>query len=469
MYDNFVEIKASQRDPVCVIDLRKLNSGRMTTLFCVATNRKHICSGKKVAQIKILNVKNSVKWFLLLILFFWGLRRIILEGFVYAIPRNFGGDFYTAMYEFTDTPGVEMLYGPIFLIEQYFAVYSSPYFSINFFAFLNVVLVIIALIFTLLACRSSRIGSAIIIVLWCLFSPLFYSLSVASNPEFLELALLCGAWFFLKKQDSLIPWILIPLAIVTKLIPVIFLPLLFFHFKRRGFSLSIVTGILVISIASLLSSKNPFLILIALVFPQIPTGYTTSVSGISLIMNPPITMQFLGLNSALWRLFDLESKDEATQTIVSLFSIVLIFSLYAWIVFIAYRLIRKTSNLPVNLKYSLIFGLLFAFMPLATMQAHPHTFLFLLPCIGAIVLIIAHESNQQMRRITTLFSIIIYTILGGSFILVPLDRLLGKKISDSAIFQEPIWATVMLVIFLAFWAEHVRKSSTKVSENRIQA
>ena len=410
-------------------------------------------------QIRLIKVKNITIWFLLFAMFIWSLRRIALESFIYAIPRNFGGDFYTAMYEFIDTPGVSMLFGPLFLIEQHFAINSPPYFSINFFAFLNAVLIIFALVITLLACRLKPVASATIVVLWCMFNPLFYSLSVAANPEIVELALLCGAWFFLKKTDSVIPWILIPLAILMKLIPMIFLPLLFFHFQRKGLRVLLFTCALVISSASLLSGKNPFSILIALVFPQIPTGYTSSASGISLVMNPPTTMQFLGLNSSIWRLFGLESKAESTQLIVSVLSILFTFTVYLWIIIIVHRLIRRSPHLPATLKYSLIFGLMFAFMPLATMQAHPHTFLFLLPCITATLSIIAHEYNKRKKLLMSIFSLAVYVILGGSFVFIQLDGLLGSKISGNAIFQEPIWATVLYVISLALWSQKVGKTS----------
>jgi hypothetical protein len=413
---------------------------------------------KLITKGRYLKLKSFTIWILLFALFIWSLRRIVFESFVYAIPRNFRGDFYTAMYEFIDTPGVSMLFGPVFLIEQHFAINSPPYFSINFFAFLNAALMIFALGVSLLACRINLVASATTVVLWCMFNPLFYSLSVAANPEIVELALLSGAWFFLKKGHSVIPWILIPLAILMKLIPVIFLPLLFLHFKRKGLSFLLLTCTFVISIASLLSGKNPFSIVIALVFPQIPLGYTSSTSGISLVMNPPTTMQFSGLNSSVWRLLKLESKSETTQLIVSSLSILFTLTLYLWILVVVYRLIQRSPHLPKNLKYSLIFGLLFAFMPLATMQAHPHTFLFLLPCITATLSIIAHENNKRNRLLMGAFSLVVYIILGGSYVLIPLDWLLGSNISDSTIFQEPIWATVLFVISLAMWSERVRKT-----------
>jgi len=56
------------------------------------------------------------------------------------------------------------------------------------------------------------------------------------------------------------------------------------------------------------------------------------------------------------------------------------------------------------------------------------------------------------------FSLVVYIILGGSYVLIPLDWLLGSNISDSTIFQEPIWATVLFVISLAMWSERVRKT-----------
>ncbi len=48
----------------------------------------------------------------------WGARLTLLEGFVYAWPRAFGGDFAAAMYDPQWWDGSGVFYGPVLSLKN---------------------------------------------------------------------------------------------------------------------------------------------------------------------------------------------------------------------------------------------------------------------------------------------------------------------------------------------------------------
>src|ERR1700694_1758718 len=131
----------------------------------------------------------------------WGVRVAILEGFVYEWPLHFKGDFYNAM--FGPWNGQGIYYGPVFVMERWLVDLSPRFFNDSFFAVLDVPLLVLAFIFATRAARLRWEAAALAAAGWACFHWVPYAFSVAANPEMVELALLCAAWWAASHRTSL--------------------------------------------------------------------------------------------------------------------------------------------------------------------------------------------------------------------------------------------------------------------------
>src|SRR6476661_1434011 len=73
-------------------------------------------------------------WLLVLAGCAWGARSTFLEGFRYARPRGFTGDFTAAMFTDQYWDGTGVLYGPVFVFERWLVDAAPSVFTPTFFA-----------------------------------------------------------------------------------------------------------------------------------------------------------------------------------------------------------------------------------------------------------------------------------------------------------------------------------------------
>ena len=387
----------------------------------------------------------------------WAVKRFIYEGLFLSSKRSFNGDFTASMFTFRDTPGVGVLYGPVFSLEQALTRRYSELVDTNFYAALNIFLLVAIIIFCLSSIRANKFASLFVVVLILAFNPTTYAVSVAANPEFIELTLLCCCWYSISRKNFVLPWILIPTAILTKVIPLIFLPILVTKIRIQRIMLSVLvsSGIVMATVAN---AQIPLLQVIkSFINPNLPTGINISTPASELVINPPLSYQVLGLSSALCRVDDSQILANCTdQNFAKISILVFILHYLAFIVFF-WTHIRKLELQPSQIQVHSIFAILFAMMPLATPNAHPHTFIFLLPCIAAIYSIV--QSQKKHKSFLTVVFLILYIIIGAGYLLSPLQRVSSINFMNIWIFKEPIIANLILVeILIALLFFNIKES-----------
>ena len=116
-------------------------------------------------NLKILN--NAFKFFIFL-MSIWGLRVLILEGFIYSWPRKFGGDFSAVMFGPDYWDGSGFVYGPIFTGQKIFVEIFPNIFNPYSFAVMNIIFATASLTFCSLAIGLK--GKGILLILAIVFS-----------------------------------------------------------------------------------------------------------------------------------------------------------------------------------------------------------------------------------------------------------------------------------------------------------
>jgi len=423
------------------------------TLFCMRRGINLLTKPREL--------QNKIARFLLIIFLsvfgLWALKRFVYEGLFLSSKRSFNGDFTASMFTFRDTPGVGVLYGPVFSLEQAFSRSYPEFADANFYAALNILLLVVTIVFCLSAIRANKLASLFVVVLILAFNPTTYAVSVAANPEFIELALLCCCWYSISRKNFAIPWILIPIAILTKITPLIFLPILVTKIKLQRIMLFISVSITIV-IATVITLQIPFLQVIkSLINPKLPTGLNSSMPARELILNPPLTDQFLGLSSALCRVNNAEILTNCTNQNFARIAI-LVFVLH-YLIFIVFfwKHIQKLELQPSIIQVHFIFAILFSMLPLAVQNAHPHTFIFLVPCIAAIYSIL--QSQRKYKAILTVVFLILYVIIGAGYLLSPLQQITSINFMNIWIFKEPIIANLIVIeILIALLFFNIKQS-----------
>jgi len=380
----------------------------------------------------------------------WGLRLAILEGFVYAWPRYFNGDFYAAMYDPIWWDGTGIMYGPVFVAERWLVNAWPHLFTIYLFALANIPAIALAFVLGAAATRVGRTGGFIALAAWLCFRWLYYAFSVSANPEILELLFLTLAWFAASRGRPSVAWIAVALATFTKVIPVIFAPLLILRASRRAIVAGIVTGVVVVGAAGIGQRLTPRQLVLAIAVPTQNKG-GRAVPQAEHIQPIPSSYTMVGLNSALARAANLTDHDPSLALVQPATNALTIL-VYLSSGLVVLRLLRGRHALPEVTKVALSYALFFALMPLMTFHTHYHTFVFLLPAWTAIVATLMEDCH---RRRTTLFGVLfllIYLFAGAPAVVVPLDRLLGTRFASSAAFGDPIWADLALILSLSAYA-----------------
>lgn len=385
----------------------------------------------------------------------WGARVVILEGFVYEWPRHFKGDFYNAM--FGPWNGQGIYYGPVFVMERWLVNLSPHLFNEYFFAILDIPLLVLAFIFATKAARLGREATVLAAAAWVCFHWVPYAFSVAANPEIVELALLCAAWWATSRRNSL-GLAATAAAALTKRIPALFVPLAIMTEPTKR---SVLVGILVSAgiiavvgigqhlgpIAMLRESLNPASVSLA----QIAPGgvHEVAVGSAPNILAQPFAYpsQFLGLSNALARLFAVPANDW-TLPFFQGFYYVVAAAVVAFATYLAYALLHGPNRIPRPQSEFVAFGCFFAFMPLASITTHPHTFIFLLPTWTAIVAMVQADPLAWRRRGLAALAALCYFFTGFPAPATVTDRVLHTHLGLSPAFQDPIWANLVLLLLL---------------------
>ncbi|MBI3490652.1 MAG: hypothetical protein HY047_02485 [Acidobacteria bacterium] len=380
----------------------------------------------------------------------WGLRLTILEGFVYAWPRDFHGDFYAAMYVRDWWDGTGIMYGPVFVFERWLVNAWPRRFTVHVFALADVPAVVLAFALSLGAVRARRATAFVAFAAWCCFRWLFYAFSVAANPEILELLFLTLAWYAASRAKHEVAWVAVAFAALTKVIPVIFAPLLFLRASRKAIVAGIVAGLLIVFVVGAGQHLSVRDTVLAILIPSQSTDGGTLVQA-SNIKPIPSVYQMVGLNTALARALAMTDADPRLPLVQSATDIVTVV-IYLWSAFVAFRVLRGRHALPEVTRLALSYGLFFALMPLATFHTHPHTLVFLLPAWTAIIATIMDDGDTARATAFGAAFLPLFVFGGMPSVATPVDRLLHTHLATSLVFADPIWANLGVVLALSAYA-----------------
>jgi hypothetical protein len=386
----------------------------------------------------------------LVLLAAWGLRLTILEGFVYAWPRGFPGDFHAAMYQADWWDGKGIMYGPVFVFERWLVNAWPRLFTAHLFALANIPAVALAFVLSLAAVRANRTTALVAFAAWCCFRWLFYAFSVAANPEFLEMLLLTIAWYAASRAKPSGAWVAVAGAALTKVIPVIFAPLLLLRASRRAVLAGAATAVAIIVVVGIGQQLSPRETVLAILIPSQSYGHETMRQA-SHIVPMPSVYQFVGLNTALARAMGMTDADPRLALVQTIATSVTML-VYLWCSVVALLVLRGRHALPEAARNTLSYGLFFALMPLATLHTHPHTFIFLLPAWTAIIATVADDGDRT-RATTFGAAFVVLFILGG----MPsagaaVDRVARTHLATSLVFVDPSWANLAVVLSLSAYA-----------------
>lgn len=375
----------------------------------------------------------------------WGARLTALEGFVYAWSRGMKGDFSAVM--FNDTAlwwdGTGIVYGPLFVIERWLVNAMPTVFTLELFWLANFLWVAIAFGCCLLATRRTGLVALLSLGLWLSCRVLYYSLSAAANPEFLELMFLSMSWLAASRAKMALTFVPVVLAALTKLIPAIFAPLvLLLGASRRAIIASATCALGLAAVVGFGQRMEPVDALAAVFVPFLyhPNGG----AGPTALLRPvPSSFEVLGLSSALARLLGLADGDGGlpfVQTISNgVVAVLLIVAVAVTAALLRTRRVERASAVALS------YGLFFALMPVATPNAHPHTFVFLLPVWIVLVSVLERDPDLRNRVLVGAFAAMTYVVIGVPGVFTVIDGLLGMALRGSAVVQDPIWANLALV------------------------
>jgi hypothetical protein len=365
---------------------------------------------------------------------------IMLSGYLaayvlFARPRGFRGDFYAAMFtpEFWDGTGV--FYGPIFVFERWFVDLLPSVLTINFFAFGCLVLLGTALVGTLKVVSYKSDWLMICVIVWTFNSYFYYSFSVAANPELIELNLLIIMWWGLVNKRYNFAWIMLTLAVLTKLAPLIIAPMMFFYFSWLSLSMSLTVGAFLLALVSLGQSQSIL-------------NTISQLLSVDQALPQPFSEQFLGLDSAIARMLGLNEKNELS--FVSNFSVILICVLLSLAILFSYRVFHSLTIQSHQTKVTLMFAIFLSLLPIAHLtQTHRHTYLFLTPVFIAFGYVLKNDLDHIRASKFGIFLCVLFI----SYSVLPIYIL------------EPVWTNLFLFFLLILYAS---KLGGKESSNSLE-
>jgi hypothetical protein len=366
----------------------------------------------------------------------------------FASPRRFRGDFYAVMFDPTWWDGSGVVYGPLVVFERWMVNAFPRVFTIEFFGFFNLVLIGLSIAICIKVTSSDRLQMLMYIVFLSLNSFFLYSFSVAANPELIELALLCILWWGLSRRHIRFSWFVLTLAILTKLVPVILVPLLFAYFSWAAVLVSAFAAFFILVVVSIGQNQSPFLTIAQILD-------TKSVDP------QPTSEQFLGLSSALARMLGIEPGENFSLAN----NLALGFSIGVYIIVLALTLlVYKSHQEPMlHIRMSYLFVLYLSVIPILHQNAaHRHTFLFLAPVFVGLSFILKSEpepTRAKKYKIALVAGFLIYSFLPVYLLdFYNFDFFsgihFGQSLKTSVLYlTEPIWFNVALTLTLMIYGK----------------
>lgn len=379
-----------------------------------------------------------------LLMFIWGLRVLIIEGFVFSWPRKFSGDFSAVMFGPDYWDGSGFVYGPIFTGQKIFVENFPNIFTPYSFAILNIFLATASLILCSLAIGLKRQEIPLILAIWACFMPLTYAFSVSANPEFLELFFLSLSWYFLASNRLTRAWVSVLAGTLTKVIPVIFFVILVFRRSLRAIFATFIIFVVTVLGLGLLRSMSPIQAVSATLIPSLNMP-GSKVEMVDLIRPVPSSFQMLGLNSAIARAF---SITDGADTLVRVQYVTWLISGFVFLMscLIIVRLLTGSYAIPEKTKLACSYITLFLNLPLATQMPHLHTFLFLVPAFTGLAWLVWNETNSR-TKISLLVSLsILYLIVGMPGVLIKFFNYISIREHEFLLLYDPIWANLVLIV-----------------------
>ena len=371
----------------------------------------------------------------------------------FARPRGFGGDFYAAMFSSKIWDGSGIFYGPIFVFERWIVDGLPSIATIHFFAIGSLVLISLSLVLTIRINSLQKKEVLYCLAVWTFNSYLYYSFSVVSNPELIQLFFLILMWWGLTTKNYKIGWIALTLAALTKLVPLFLFPILFLFFSWTG----LVASILIVLVALILLSIGQGESILSLVSQTIAMNTSASASNTS--SPQPDSEQFLGLSSAIARFLGMQPGQDFEY--ITGFSNLLILALYITVLVVSIAIYRSNILTEHKVFVAYIFALFMTLLPMLHLsQVHRHTFLYLTPVWIALRIVYSHDDSQErshryMRLTNWLF--IAYSFIPIYFLDIynvnsSIGLHFGSELVPSLVMlTEPIWLNLFLLISTLYY------------------
>jgi hypothetical protein len=400
--------------------------------------------------LKLKEVKFSQMLSTLLVLMSLGYLGAYLK---FAGPRGFGGDFYAAMFTSGWWDGTGVFYGPVFVFERWLVNWIPAVATIQFFAVGSLVLIILSMLLTMRICKFVKKETLLILMVWTFNSYLYYSFSVVSNPELIQLFFLVLMWWGLTTKNYTVAWIALTIAALTKLVPFFLFPILLIFFSWTG----LVSSVLIIFVAFVALSVGQSESVLSLVSQTI--GIKTSTSAFNALPPQPDSEQFLGLSSAIARLLGMQIGQDFRY--VTGISNLFILALYVLVFTVSFKVYKLKVFTKHHVLVAYVFALLMTLLPILHLsQVHRHTYLYITPVWIALRLVYIQDdslvrSNKLLRQTTWLF--IAYSILPIYFLdFINIDNLKGLHfgsdlITSIILITEPIWLNLVLLFSILFY------------------
>lgn len=387
----------------------------------------------------------------------------------FARPRGFGGDFYAAMFTSGWWDGTGIFYGPIFVFERWLVNWIPALATIQFFAVGSLVLIILSMILTMKIGMFSKRANLVCLMVWTFNSYLYYSFSVVSNPELIQLFFLILMWWGLTTKNYTVAWIGLTIAALTKLVPFFLFPILLLFFSWTG----LLASVLIVIIALVILSVGQGESVLSLISQTI--GMNTSASASNTSSPQPDSEQFLGLSSAVARALGMQIGQDFR--IVTGISNLIILTLYLLVVAVAIKAKKFNVFTKHNILVAYVFALFMSLLPILHLsQVHRHTYLYLTPVWVALWIVYVQdessERSSKLLRLTT-WLFIAYSFLPLYFLdFFNVDNLRGLHFgsgftSSIIMLTEPIWLNLVLLLSIACYGiakiRHIGSFSQKHS------
>jgi hypothetical protein len=342
-------------------------------------------------------------WFgsvLLLVFLGWAIHLEVTEGFLYPLASGFQGDFRNAV-NLEVWSGSGLFYGPIFVLEWRLLL-APGRITITDLAILDYVLFGVAFVCTWLALFRGFRPWLLVLVLaaWLANHATVALFASAQHLEALELALFAVAGLLMQRGRQSWSGLSLGLAIVTKTLPIVFLPYLVVMRKWRAFiATSVVAGIIFVGTCVF---QNTSLVdgAVQLLFQGPNLTKTKATAEEYSLTAFFVRLQGGGGDAA-------SSPRQAEIAFLLHAAIALIVVVVAG--FVLWRCRGEGRGVI------LAFGLIEAVLLVVTPSSHIHYFVFLLPAWTAVFAELLHHALSRQ-------TVVLWAALVGSYVLVGFDQ-----------------------------------------------